>query len=205
MKKTLPLYLLSCCLLFSSWNIKAEGLSFDIIGQKAFMMGEIGATTLAELQQLFSGHPQVNTIVMVDVPGSNDDEAAIPAYSLIRNNNIHIEVESDGEIASGGVDFFIAGASRTVAPGGKIGVHAWSDGETSAADLPEDHPDHDLFIEYYELMGLPDPEGFYFFTINAAPPEDIYFMSMEELHQFGLITKARNGSFLSAITLLLLP
>ena len=34
---------------------------------------------------------------MVDVPGSNDDEAAIPAFSLIRNKNIRIEVEADGE------------------------------------------------------------------------------------------------------------
>lgn len=89
-------------------------------------------------------------------------------------------------IASGGVDFFIAGTTRTIEPGAMVGVHAWSDGSTSAASLPGNDLQHRLFIDYYQSMGLPDPEGFYFFTINAASPEDIHYMTPNEIARYGL-------------------
>jgi hypothetical protein len=191
-------------LLFCSTQVKAEDLVFEVEGSRAYMFGELGADTADTLQQLVTDYPEVQTIVMVDVPGSNDDEEAIPAYSIVRENGLDIEIEENGEVSSGGVDFFIAGVSRSVGPGAKVGVHAWSDGTTSAADLPRSHEDHQLFIEYYRLMQLPDPEGFYFFTINAAPPDDIYYMTREELLHFGLITKQKKVTCLMSFLPLLL-
>ena len=150
------------------------------------MSGELGATTAAELTRLVQENPQVTNIVMVNVPGSNDDEAAIPAYSIIRSNGLSTEIRSNGMVASGGVDFFVAGVNRKIENGAMVGVHAWSDGTTSAASLPRNHPSHRLFIDYYTQMGLQDPEGFYFFTIHAAPPEGIHYMSNAEINRFGL-------------------
>ena len=159
---------------------------FTVQGSRAFMRGELGAGTGDQLRALMRDHPQVTTIVMVDVPGSNDDDAAIAAYPLVRQFGLSTIVPSNGVIASGGVDFFIAGTTRTIEPGGMVGVHAWSDGSRSAASFPANDPAHRLFIDYYQSMGLPDPEGFYFFTINAAPPEGIHYMSANEIARYGL-------------------
>ncbi len=99
-------------------------------------------------------------------------------------------VASDGVIASGGIDFFCAGVERVVEKGAQVGVRSWADDKvTNAALLPKDSTEHRKYIAYYGEMKMPDPEGFYFFTINAAVASDMYYMTMDELDQFGLISK----------------
>ena len=83
--------------------------------------------------------------------------------------------------------FFVAGNRRSIEAGAKIGVHAWSDGTQSATNFPRGSSEHQPYIDYYASMGLPDPEGFYFFTINAAPPEGIHYMTSEEINRYGLV------------------
>ena len=164
------------------------GLTFTVNGTRAMMSGTIGSGLAGELQSLRQSNPQVTTIVMVDVPGSVDDIAAIAAYPLIRQFGWSTEVPANGSIASGGVDFFVAGVSRRVIAGGSLGVHAWSDGTNSATDFPPSDPQHQLYINYYRSIGLSDPSGFYFFTINAAPASSIHNMTRAEIARFGLET-----------------
>ena len=166
--------------------VSGSGALFRVEGANAFMSGDITSSIGSELAQLIQNNPGVTNIVMTNVPGSSDDEVAIPAYSMIRDSGLSTEVRSNGLIASGGVDMFVAGTSRVIQSGAQIGVHAWIRGSTSATSLPRDHPDHRLYIDYYIRMGLPDPEGFYFFTINAAPPEGIHYMTEAEINRYGL-------------------
>ena len=71
-----------------------------------------------------------------------------------------------------------------------MGVHSWSDGVVEAADLPRDHPDHQLYISYYQDIGFSAQwaEDFYFFTINAAPADDIHWMTSAEIAQYEMTT-----------------
>jgi hypothetical protein len=96
---------------------------------------------------------------------------------------------SDAEIASGAVDFFLAGIKRTRESGSLIGVHSWASGRQEAADFPVGHENQLPYIDYYVEMGFSqeDAEAFYYFTINAAPAADIYWMTDAEIDQYKLL------------------
>ena len=49
-----------------------EAATFEVEGETASMYGVIDHTTPAVVQWLIDEHPEVTTIVMIDVPGSDD-------------------------------------------------------------------------------------------------------------------------------------
>ena len=160
-----------------------EAASFTVSGDTATMIGVIGPSLPDAVRDLLDDHPEVTTISMVDVPGSEDDESNLVASRLVRDADLATHVPGDGFIASGGVDFFLAGTARSWDTGAEFGVHSWSDGSRSGADIPRDDAAHDLYLRYYDEMQV-DSE-FYWFTLEAAPPESIHVMSEAELAEFG--------------------
>lgn len=164
----------------------ATGL-FAVDGDEATMTGEIGSSTPDEVRSLIESNPDVTTIVMVDVPGSGDDEANLVASRLIREAGLATYVPADGFIASGGVDFYLAGLERSFDEGAEFGVHSWasSDGR-EGGELDMDDSEHDLFLNYYEEIGV-NPD-FYWFTLEAAPAADIHIMTSDELDTYGFAT-----------------
>ncbi|MEM7341946.1 MAG: alpha/beta hydrolase [Actinomycetota bacterium] len=162
--------------------------AFDIDGTEAIMTGVIGPTTPDVVRALIDDHPDVTTIVLVDVPGSIDDVSNLEAAREIRDAGLATHVPADGEIASGGVDFFLAGDPRSYDPGAAFGVHSWATGDgTEGADVPRDDPEHDLFLDYYAEIGVDD--DFYWFTLDAAPAEAIHIMTPAELDRFAFATE----------------
>ena len=158
----------------------------DVNGDWAACYGTIGPTTPARIMRLLLEHPQVKTLVLVDVPGSMDDDSCLRASRLIRHHGLNTHVPTDGEIASGGVDMFCAGVHRTVEAGAMIGVHSWGGAGESGATVPRNDESHQMYLEYGRQMGLPD--DFYWFTIDAASPQDIHWMTRSEMKQYGLLT-----------------
>jgi hypothetical protein len=170
-----------------------EAATFEVEDDTAFMYGVIDHTTPALVQALFDEHPGVTRIVMVDVPGSDDDPANLAASRLVREHGMVTVVPSNGVIASGGVDFFAAGEHRIVEMCGKLGVHSWVEdgpdgGIMPGNEVPRDHELHSMFLDFYREMGI--PEDFYWFTLEAAPPRRIHWMSDEEILLYGLVTEA---------------
>ncbi|MCH4886390.1 alpha/beta hydrolase [Acidaminobacter sp. JC074] len=162
--------------------------SFKIEGDVAYMSGVISKDTIRQVKKLIKDYPDVKTIQMVSVDGSVDDESNLVASRLVRQAGLNTYVAKDGHIASGGTDFFCAGVKRTAEEGAQVGVHSWAGGKvTNAALLPKDDEEHKKYIEYYKEMEMPDPKGFYFFTINAAEADGMHYMSMDEMHQYGLV------------------
>ena len=192
----MPAFHASCgceCQLPATEEPAYEAATFEVEGGTAFMYGVIDHTTPAVVQALIGKHPEVTRIVMMDVPGSDDDPANLAASRLIRESGMTTVVPSNGVIASGGVDFFTAGAHRIVEPCGKLGVHSWDDdgpdgGIILGNEVPRDHELHAMFLEFYREMGI--PEDFYWFTLEAAPPQRIHWMSDEEIVLYGLVTEA---------------
>jgi len=174
-------------------DLPYEAATFEIEGGTALMYGVIDHTTPGVVQALVDEHPAVTRIVMVDVPGSDDDPANLKASRLVREHGLTTVVPSNGVIASGGVDFFTAGKYRVVEPCGKLGVHSWDeDGPDGSIifgnEVPRDHEIHAMFLDFYREMGI--PEDFYWFTLEAAPPQRIHWMSDEEIVLYGLVTEA---------------
>ena len=168
-----------------------EAAIFEVEGEAASMYGVIDHTTPQVVQSLIDEHPEVTTIVMIDVPGSDDDPANLAAARLVRARGFTTVVPSNGVIASGGVDFYIAGAERIVEPCAKLGVHSWDEdgpdgGIIYGNEVARDDPLHAMFLDYYREMGV--PEDFYWFTLDAAPAARIHWMSDEEIIGFGLVT-----------------
>jgi hypothetical protein len=86
-----------------------------------------------------------------------------------------------------------SGVTRIVEPCGKLGVHSWDEdgpdgGIILGNEVPKGHELHAMFLEFYREMEI--PEDFYWFTLEAAPPQRIHWMSDEEVLLYGLVTEA---------------
>ena len=45
--------------------------------------------------------------------------------------------------------------------------------------ITRDDPEHQLYLDFYEEMGT--PAAFYWYTLRAAPPDDIHWMTEAEI------------------------
>ncbi len=155
------------------------------------MDGTIRSTSLANFNALESAYPEVDRVEIVNCDGSVDDEINLLLGQKVYAKQMEIHILDNGEIASGGVDFFLAGALRSKGANTRIGVHAWSDGNMSATDFPVGDENHLLYINYYASIGLSqqEAENFYYFTINAASADSIHWMTDNEILQYTMLTE----------------
>ena len=80
---------------------------------------------------------------------------------------------------SGGTDFFISGKELHIEKGAKIGVHSWAGYDLVATELPKNHPEHKLFLEFYPKIEI--DTAFYWFTLRAAPAQEMHYMTEKEI------------------------
>lgn len=164
-----------------------ETTKFEVVGNTIHMNGEINSKTLTQFEAIIAKNPDINLLIEEVVEGSLDDDTMIALAYRVRELGISTHLNADSEIYSGGVDLFLAGVNRTMVSGAKIGVHSWSDGSKDASDYPKNSPEHEQNRKYIEDMLGED--AFYWFTIYAAPADDIMLMSDEEIVQYGLLTQ----------------
>lgn len=164
-------------------------LSLTPEGDHFIARGTIDDTTPDVIRDALDGNPDIKKIVLQFIPGSADDESNLEASRLIRENGITTVVPEGGFVASGGTDMFLAGASRDIKSGACIGVHSWATGDgTEGKDVPRDDSQHQLYLNYYDEMGItPD---FYWFTLQAAPAQGMHYMSNAEITQYGMATSS---------------
>ena len=155
------------------------------------MNGTIGSSSLINFNKLENTFPNINNINIKNCDGSSDDYVNLKLSAKVYQEGINIHLMDNGEIASGGVDFFIAGIQRTKGSNTKIGVHSWAGENETATDFPVGHENHLPYINYYVSVGFTQKqaEDFYYFTIDAAPAESIHWMTESEITQYNLITK----------------
>jgi hypothetical protein len=154
------------------------------------MEGTISSSSLINFNSLVADFPNVDKINIKNCDGSSDDEINLQLSIKVHQKGINIHLMDNGEIASGGVDFFIAGIQRTKGINTKIGVHSWAGDNFTATDFPVGHANHLPYINYYISVGFTQQqaEDFYYFTINAAPANSIHWMTETEITQYNLIT-----------------
>lgn len=157
---------------------------FIVKGDVAYMNGTICTTTPAKVLELLFQHPEVKTIEMQIVPGSINDVANLRASLYVHRFGLNTRVTKNSLIASGGTDFFLAGKKREVEEGATIGVHSWGGGPTAATKLPKDHEAHQKYLDYYRQVDI--PESFYWYTLQAAPADDIHNMTSQEIKQYNV-------------------
>ena len=166
---------------------------FVIDGTQAKMYGIIGPGSLNVFNALLRGYPAVKEVLMVNVPGSLDDDTNQDLGRALRGARLNTRINSDGVMESGGVDLFLAGIERVVQNGAKIGVHSWRGVDENGnviegRSLPRNHPDHRTHLKYYRDIEFPNYEAFYFFTLAAAPGEGMHHMTPEEIKKWKIAT-----------------
>ena len=127
----------------------------------------------------------IRKLTLNNIEGSIDDDANFVLGRLIRDAGIATSVTASSHVTSGGVDLFLAGASRQWSEGAKLGVHSWSDGSVDGSSYPIGSPEHNKYKKYYEDMGI--PVDFYWYTLNAASSSEMHYMTSEELKRFKVI------------------
>lgn len=160
--------------------------TFKVRGKNMFLAGEINTKTPKTIKKAILDNPQVTTLVLTQMPGSLDDEALFPFAEWVRRRGLNTHLRSTSEIASGAVDLFLAGKDRTMEKGARIGVHSWGDGNKQASDYPLQHGNHQMNADYITRMLGSD--GFYWFTIYAAPADSVHWMNEVEIDKFELLT-----------------
>jgi len=156
--------------------------TIEIKGDKAFVNGVLGVLFYDLFKETLEQHPEIKTVVLIDIPGSLNDEWNVKSCLLLYEKGLNTELLSTSEVDSGGVDLFVSGRKLTIAEGAKIGVHSWAGGKKIATDFPKDHKAHNMFLELYENVNI-DP-SFYWFTIEAASADDIHYMTKEEIEKY---------------------
>lgn len=163
-----------------------DRLRFEVEGDRAYGYGVTDGRSHAVIDRLVRDHPQVDTLVFIDMPGTRDVTANYRLARDIRRAGLATELRPDSRIASGAVDLFLAGSDRTVSCGAMIGVHAWGSTGFDAQDVGWDT--HRSFSrEYLSDMGI-DPD-FYDFRTAAAGADDIYWMRVEEINRWRLASE----------------
>ncbi|KHT47777.1 alpha/beta hydrolase [Vibrio sinaloensis] len=165
-----------------------KALTFYVKGNVATLSGVVCSGSPDTFEDMLEGSPQVNTLVFKNINGSADDEANTELGYMVRDAGMNSVIGKNGHIASGGTDLFLAGLKRTVEPGAKIGVHSWASTDgMDGSTLPRDHQEHQRYLKYYETLGI--DTDFYWFTLDAAKPQDMHYMTRDELVKYGVEAK----------------
>ena len=163
-------------------------LRFEVEGERAFGYGFTDGRSETIIRELTRDHPQVETLVFVNMPGTRDVTSNYRLARSIRRAGLNTELLPQSRIASGAVDLFLAGVDRTVACGALIGVHAWGSSGFDAQDAVWDN--HRSYSrDFLSDMGV-DPD-FYDFRTQAAGSESIHWMNDEEIERWKLPTEPR--------------
>ena len=164
----------------------AETSRFEVSGREVFLSGEININTRRQFDAIHAANPQVDTLVLVDIPGSLDEAGLLSIGYRVRALGLTTHLIARSEVYSGGVDLFLAGVRRRMDNGATLGVHSWSNGTRDAASFPRSAPEHDRNRQYIaDMLG---DDAFYWFTIYAAPSDGVHIMTPREIRRYGLLT-----------------
>jgi hypothetical protein len=176
-----------CNALESAYLNWIETTDFTVDGSDLLVEGVINSRSLNSFNAVIADAPQVQRLVLLEVPGSVDDDTNLALGHRVRDLGLDTHLTADSEVHSGGTDLFLSGVRRSMEDGAIMGVHSWGEGNLAATDFPKDDPIHSVYVDYMERM-LGDGE-FYWFTIEAAPVEDTHALTRAEIQRFGILTE----------------
>jgi hypothetical protein len=164
--------------------LSGEKPTIELKEDKAYINGVLGKRFYKKFEKFIAENPSVKTCVLEIVPGSANDEWNVKSCLLLYKSGMNTELKSYSEIASGGVDLFMSGNTRTIEEGARIGVHSWSDGKKEGIEYPRDSEQHKIFLDLFDKIDV--DTAFYWYTLKAASANDIYWMTNEEIELYNL-------------------
>ena len=138
---------------------------------RAALVDATDAASPAQFEAMLRAYPAIALIEMIECPGTEDDRANLQLGRMIHARGISTHVPADGSVRSGGVELFLAGKNRRADPGAEFAVHSWADEDgREAKDYPASAPENRAYIDYYEEMGMPEPQAQAFYAMTNSVP-----------------------------------
>jgi len=153
-------------------------LKFNVQGQEAYVIGTTNSQSHNLIKNFVRENPSVNTLILQAMPGTQDMDTNRRVVMDLRAAGLATHVPANGRIASGAVDWFIAGSPRTIECGAKIGVHSWGSKTGDRGDKTFYDGQRRTQRYFLDRMGV-DPD-FYEFT-------GIYWLTIEDMLRYRLI------------------
>ena len=165
----------------------SDGTRMQVQGPYLLMSGTITSRTPATFERKLRENPRIDTVVLGQIDGSIDGAATHRMGRRIRAMGLATELRANSVVDSGGVELFLAGAKRRMAPGAVLGVHSWRNGFREGSSYPRTSPEHQMTRRYVaEMLGS---DAFYWFTLRASPSDMIHEMTAAEIRRYGLLTR----------------
>lgn len=165
---------------------KKKPARYEVIGNKAYLKGTLGQKGYKNTQKMIQNNPQVAYIVMQDITGSVNDYYNQQTCYLLQEKGIQTIAAPSAKIEGGGVDFLISGKNPLVSDSSYLGVSSWKTRGKEASELPKDHKDHEFYTKFYDSVAI-NP-AFYWYRINKANSDELYWMPYEEIEQLNIAT-----------------
>jgi hypothetical protein len=163
---------------------------FHVVGHdRVELAGIIDSGTDAQFRALLKAYPGIKQIDMIDCPGTEDDAANFAIARMVRRAGIATYVPDGGFVGSGGVELFLAGASRSAAPTAEFAVHSWRDSDgLEANDYAADNPLHREYLSFYREMGMEDAKARAFYAMtNSVPHDDALYLTPGDIARYASI------------------
>ncbi len=165
----------------------SQTLQLQVQGQSLRVDGIINTRALRQFVDVLDNNPALSEVVLGKVEGSIDDDVVAEMGYTLRDHGLDTRMESTSEVFSGGVDLFLAGVNRTVAAGAVMGVHEWQSGFGSGRDYARSSEQHEPTRGY--IQDMLGSDAFYWFTLEAAPFDEVHVMTRNEMIKYGVVTR----------------
>ncbi len=157
---------------------------FQVISpNRAAMIGSTGPMSPHQFAAMLRDYPGIDTLELVDAPGTNDDIANLQVGRMIRDYGIATHVPRNGSVRSGAVELFLAGSVRTMEDGARFAVHSWLDHlGRQPQDFAPDAPENRFYLDYYQDMGMSAQEADAFYAMtNSVPHQSAKWLNASEM------------------------
>ncbi|TRD11703.1 hypothetical protein FGU71_07365 [Erythrobacter insulae] len=167
---------------------------FRVIGNKrAAIIGTTGPDAPAQFDAMLRDFPRISVLEMVDAGGTSHDIANLELGRRIRAAGLNTHVPEGGSARSGGVELFLAGQNRTMAPGAQFAVHSWLDNYgRQPDDFAPDAPENRLYLDYYIEMGMSESRAREFYAMtNSVPHSEALWLRADDMQPWIAANRAR--------------
>lgn len=157
---------------------------FQVIdGHRAALMGVTDAGSPGDFAAMLRAYPQLATLELIEAPGTANDRANMRLGRMIRAAGLTTRVPAGGSVRSGGVELFLAGASREIADGAEFAVHSWRDEYgRQPSDFAADDPVNLSYLDYYAEMGFAPEQARAFYDLtNSVPHEQALWLTAGDM------------------------
>ena len=160
--------------------------SFRVDGTAMILEGPLSGASVERFEMLVEQHPELQTLVLGNVPGTSDITALVQKGYRVRSLGFDTVVAPDAVVEGDAVLLFLAGNERVLGEGAALVVSDWSHGGVMGSALAADAPAHEERRRYVaDMLG---EDGFYWFSLEAVTGGAPHRLNRAEIAEYGLET-----------------